>query len=241
MQVEGKYPFAGGGKIVTDYADEYQEVIAAVEAVNAIACLTKISREKSRQLEALEVELLQDDGPVDGVKPRKQKSRKSPLIFSPPALNKELKAKLYPLGWAKTTKKGYGEYQVRLERAKHPRTMDGIKNKVGLEIQFAKYAFMAYDILSKTVIFKKRKLIDVSIEVVVMKSLWDEMSSGPGYFEQIVADLKARGTTSLDIPTMVLGIALTTKEVAEMTEMREAFKAEHAERKEADKKPKRRK
>lgn len=238
MQVVGKYPFAGGEKILTEYADEYQEVIAAVESARALNCLTKISEEKSRQLEELEIELLQEDDPLEGVKSKK---RKSPLIFSPPALNKELKAKLYPLGWAKTTAGGYGEYQIRLEGTKHPRTMDGIKNKVGLEIQFAKYAFMAYDILSKTVIFKKRKLIDVNIEVVVMKSLKDEMSSGPGYFEQIEADLKARGATSFDIPTMVLGIALTAAEEAEMIEKRAAFKVEHAKKTDTHKKPKRRK
>jgi hypothetical protein len=30
------------------------------------------------------------------------------------------------------------------------RAMDGVKNGVGLEIQFGKYAFMGYDILSNT-------------------------------------------------------------------------------------------
>ena len=99
--------------------------------------------------------------------------------------------------------------------------MDGIKNGVGLEIQFGKYAFMGYDILSKMPIFAVRGKIDCGIEIVPMKSLSTgrlaetvlieqqtgyRMSTGVPYFEQIKADLETRGTADLDIPVLVLGI-----------------------------------
>lgn len=98
--------------------------------------------------------------------------------------------------------------------------MDGVKNGVGLEIQFGKYAFMGYDILSKP-IFAAKGMIDCGIEVVSMKSLSTgklsetvlveeatgyRMSTGVSFFEQIKADLEARGAADLDIPVLILGI-----------------------------------
>ena len=80
------------------------------------------------------------------------------------------------------------------------REMDGIKNKVGLEIQFGKYAFMAYDIFSKMPIFHKRGLIDCGIELVLSHNMIKDFSTGVGSFNQIVVlDMKERGVADLDI------------------------------------------
>lgn len=224
MRVIGEYVHAGGEVVRDKFPHEYNEVLDAATALDALACLTKISLERNRQRE-----LVDEADPTDGT--RKKKPPKSPLIFSPPAINRRLKHYLYPLGWARNTPDGYREHSIELGDAEHPRSMDGIKNGVGLEIQFSKYAFMGYDILSKMVIFKQLGLIRAGIEVVVMKSLWKEMSSGPGYFEQIVADLEARGASDLDIPTLIIGLGLTDEEVAGMAEKREEYRAENAGRK----------
>jgi hypothetical protein len=92
--------------------------------------------------------------------------------------------------------------------------MDGLKNRVGLEIQFGKYAFMGYDIFSKMPIFAKNNLIDCGIEVVAMPSLLKYMSTGVSSFNQIVMDMEARGVADIDIPTLIVGVDCTDEEWA---------------------------
>lgn len=55
-------------------------------------------------------------------------------------------------------------------------------------------------------IFKKLNVIDAGIEIVPVKDLADEMSTGVSYFEQFVWDLEKRGTSNIDIPVLILGI-----------------------------------
>lgn len=55
-------------------------------------------------------------------------------------------------------------------------------------------------------IFKNLGYIDAGIEIVPVKALADEMSSGVSYFEQFVWDLEKRGKADIDIPVMVIGI-----------------------------------
>jgi len=54
---------------------------------------------------------------------------------------------------------------------------------VAIEVQFGKYAFVAYDLFVKHLAFFVRDQIDVGIEILAMKSLQSKMSSGPGYYE----------------------------------------------------------
>ena len=60
---------------------------------------------------------------------------------------------------------------------------DFVKDRVALEVQFGKYSFVAYDLFVKHLAFYIGDKIDVGIEVLPMKSLQAEMSSGPGYYE----------------------------------------------------------
>jgi hypothetical protein len=87
------------------------------------------------------------------------------------------------------------------------REMDFIKNRVGIEIQLGKYAFMVYNVAAKMTIFHNLRYIDVGVEIVPAKELQLEMSTGVSYFEQFVWDLEQRGVSDIDIPVLVLGIA----------------------------------
>ena len=104
------------------------------------------------------------------------------------------------------------------------REMDGIKNKVGLEIQFGKYAFMGYDIFGKMIMFKNLGKINCGIEVVPMANLQKQMSTGVSAFEQINIDFKHRGESDIDIPVYIIGIDLTDKEAREAIKLKELFK-----------------
>ncbi|HLG36523.1 MAG TPA: BglII/BstYI family type II restriction endonuclease [Nitrososphaera sp.] len=94
------------------------------------------------------------------------------------------------------------------------REMDAMKDKVGVEIQFGKYAFLTYDIVAKMVIFKNYRIIDCGVEICPMQSMLLELSSGIGAFEQVSWDLRHREVANIDIPVLVLGIAPDPKPFA---------------------------
>ena len=215
MQVGNKYSHNGGEAFINQfYGAELQEIVDAIAFVDATSVLTKMSEEKS----------------------------KPDLIFSPTELNKKLKNYLSPLGWTVPTSSGSkGFTEPRLywnsdadtfhrnigEKSagdNEYREMDGIKNKVGLEIQFGKYAFMGYDIFAKMPIFSKRGLITCGIELVAMHSLIPNMSTGVSSFNQIEMDLKARGVSNLDIPILIIGIECTPAENAGVELKRQKFR-----------------
>jgi hypothetical protein len=55
-------------------------------------------------------------------------------------------------------------------------------------------------------IFKNLQYIDTGVEIVPIKVMADDMSSGVSYFEQFVWDLEKRGVSNIDIPVLILGI-----------------------------------
>ena len=80
------------------------------------------------------------------------------------------------------------------------------KSDTGVEVQFGRYAFMAYSVSAKRTIFHNRSIIDAGIETVPVKSMADQMSSVVSCFEQIKWDLENRGVADIDIPVIVMGI-----------------------------------
>jgi hypothetical protein len=87
------------------------------------------------------------------------------------------------------------------------REMDFVKSKLGVEVQFGKYAFMVYNVCAKMTIFKNLGHINAGVEIVPMKAFVAQMSTGVSYFEQFVWDLEQRGVSNIDIPVLILGIA----------------------------------
>src|SRR5207302_7866972 len=83
---------------------------------------------------------------------------------------------------------------------------DFVKGRLGIEVQFGKYAFMVYNVCAKMTIFKNLGFIDHGIEIVPVKVFAEEMSTGVSYFEQFIWDLESRGVADIDIPVMILGI-----------------------------------
>ena len=59
--------------------------------------------------------------------------------------------------------------------------MDFVKEHLGVEVQFSKYALMVYNVCAKMTIFNKG-IIDVGVEIVPIKVFADEMSTGVSFF-----------------------------------------------------------
>ncbi len=67
--------------------------------------------------------------------------------------------------------------------------IDFFKEKVLIEVQFGKYAFMFYDLAKFQYFFNECKA-DVGVEIVPSHSLHLNMSSGVSYGEQLVFDIE---------------------------------------------------
>ena len=200
MKIINTYSFRNGEKFLkTKHPKELREVFDVIKTLDATQCLTKESAEKTM---------------------------KGKLLFSPRDLNEHLKLTLHKKSW---TAKADGKKKIFAE-PRHAfgngrfREMDGIKNKVGLEIQFGKYAFMGYDIFSKMIIFKNIGYIECGIEVVPAEELVKQMSTGVSSFNQLMVDFENRGESNIDIPVFVIGIGLTNQEKRKSEDLRALFK-----------------
>ncbi len=189
MIIAGEYPFNNGKNFLSQkFPKELQTVKDVIASIDANLYKTKVSKEKT----------------MSGT-----------VLYSPSEMNKAIKQEFLTQGWVNRRLScnypmqyyvnGYTPNISKISGAF--RDMDFVKNQVGVEVQFGKYAFAVYNVCAKMTIFKKREIIQCGIEIVPVKDLVDEMSSGIIYFEQLVWDLKERGVSDIDIPVLILGIA----------------------------------
>jgi len=84
---------------------------------------------------------------------------------------------------------------------------DFVKERVAVEVQFGKYAFVAHDLFVKHTSFYIADDIDVGIEIVPMKSLERQMSSGVPYYERDLFNLMRQGRGIPAVPIILIGVA----------------------------------
>jgi len=187
MIIAGEYSFNNGKNFITKhYPHLLEEIKEIIPLINAQDHKTKSSKEKTMP---------------------------GQMLFSPSDLNKAFKKEFFRRGWAsrKVACKYPTNYYTENYKAKKLnkgafREMDFIKEKLGIEVQFGKYAFMVYNVCAKMTIFNKLNFINAGVEIVPIKQFADEMSTGVSYFEQFIWDLENRGISDIDIPVLILGI-----------------------------------
>ena len=187
LKIAAQYSFKNGfDEIKKRYSNLLSEIKNAIGNVDASQARTKISAEKTML---------------------------GRTLYSPVKLNEAFKNELFPKGWKNVkvdceypTTYYLEEYEIRSSLKGAFRDMDFVKDRLGMEVQFGKYSFMVYNVCAKMTIFRNLDIIDCGIEVVPVKSLALEMSTGVSYFEQFVWDLESRGTADIDIPVLILGI-----------------------------------
>ena len=134
----------------------------------------------------------------------KEKTMKGKSLYSPIDLNKRMKSDFEKLGWYESRTNYWVTDDYNLisktmhlenkeqktiyeEKGKIPirsyNQTDFLKNRIAVEVQFGKYSFIAYDLFVKHLAFYVGDAIDVGIEILPMKIMQAEMSSGPGYYE----------------------------------------------------------
>jgi hypothetical protein len=83
---------------------------------------------------------------------------------------------------------------------------DFVKDKIAVEVQFGKYAFVAFDLFVKHMLFYSGGKINLGIEILPTKKMQTQMSSGIAYYEGEVYNVMRQGRNSPPVPLLILGI-----------------------------------
>ena len=119
-------------------------------------------------------------------------------MYDSDKLIKMLEEKFFSYGWK-------GSSSTELNIRSYNQT-DFVKNRVAIEVQFGKYAFVAYDLFVKHLAFYIGDHIDVGIEILPMKTLQSQMSSGPSYYEGELYNVVRQGRGVPAVPLVIIGV-----------------------------------
>jgi len=202
MIVAQKYSHLNGEEyLIVHHKKLYKEIIEVIESIDANELLTKESKEKTMA---------------------------GKMLYSPIELNKAFNKKFYNLGWNESRYR----YYITTERELLPELLslpyekqkdfllskgidepissykqtDFVKEQIAVEVQFGKYAFVAFDLFVKHLLFYSGGVINLGIEVLPTKKMQSQMSSGVAYYEGEVYNVLRHGRNNPPVPLLILGI-----------------------------------
>lgn len=186
--------------MLVHHKELWDEIMDVVGSVDAEACRTKISKEKTMP---------------------------GRLLFSPKDMNDKFKASFEKLGWKQRRQTFYVTDDEDLMRSIYSRSeleqrqaikevgrepimsynqTDFVKNRIAVEVQFGKYAFVAHDLFVKHLSFFVADIIDVGIEILPMKQMERDMSSGVPFYERDLVNVIRQGRGVPAVPLVLLGV-----------------------------------
>jgi len=201
MKIVEKYSHLNGLEFLLVHKHGlWKEIENVIKIVDAEKCKTKVSKEKT----------------MKGV-----------LLYSPIEMNNAFKKELSKYHWEESRvsywvtkdeklirktltmppdiQKQEIESQGEIAIRSYNQT-DFVKNRVALEVQFGKYAFVAYDLFVKHLAFYVGDHIDVGVEILPMKTLQSQMSSGPSYYEGELYNVVRQGRGVPAVPLVIIGV-----------------------------------
>ena len=202
MKIAQKYSHLNGEEyLIVHHKNLYDEIIQIIEGIDSSLLKTKKSKEKTML---------------------------GRMLFSPVALNRAFISAFRNRDWKESRYKYFLTTDRRLmqeivllsykEQKKHLQAngiqeplssfkqTDFVKNGIAVEVQFGKYAFVAFDLFVKHLLFYSGGIINVGIEVLPTKNMQSEMSSGVAYYEGEVYNVLRHGRGNPPVPLLILGI-----------------------------------
>jgi len=200
--IERSSHLTGEEYLLVHHKETYKEIIDVINNIEADNFKNKISNEKTM---------------------------KGKELYSPTEINKEFEKLFWSKDWESSTyyyyvDTDYSNVQIikdlKVEEQKkylesigkdnpirsHKQT-DFVKDNIAIEVQFGKYAFVAYDLFVKHLLFYSGGLINVGIEILPMKSMQSMMSTGVCYYEGEVYNILRHGRNNPPVPLVIIGIA----------------------------------
>ena len=202
MRVAARYSHLNGEEfLLVHHRELWNEILEVIESVDAEACRTKVSRERNMV---------------------------GNLLYSPIDMNRAMAAGFRERGWAQRRQGFWVTAEEKIVRAivnlppdeqkmvieeagQEPiysyNQTDFVKDRVAVEVQFGKYAFVAHDLFVKHMAFFVSDVIDVGIEILPMKELERNMSSGVPYYERDLLNVMRQGRGIPAVPLVLIGVA----------------------------------
>jgi hypothetical protein len=200
--IEKYYHLNGEEYLLVHHKKVYKEIIDIIQSIEAEKFRTKVSKEKTM---------------------------KGKLLYNPDELNREFKRLFKEKDWKDVRYSYYvtTDYLIMQELITLPlekqkefliekgvtspiysyKQTDFVKENIAIEVQFGKYAFVAYDLFVKHLLFYSGGVINVGIEILPAKSMQSEMSTGIAYYEGEVYNVLRHGRNNPPVPLLILGVA----------------------------------
>lgn len=202
MKISQKYSHLNGEEyLIVHHNDLYEEIKSVIASIDAELLRTKISKEIRK-------------GGAN--------------LYSPIELNKSFSQEFFKRNWAESRY----NYYITLDRELMEKSIlmnanaqkkfliengekepiysynqtDFVKNKIAVEVQFGKYAFVAYDLFVKHMLFYSGGVINLGVEILPTKKMQLQMSSGIAYYEGEVYNVMRQGRNNPPVPLLILGI-----------------------------------
>ena len=201
MQIGARYSHLNGEEYLLVHRKTlWKEVLAVISDVDASACQTKISNEKTMLGRLLYSPEDMNEAFKEGFEARGWKQRRNTFWVT---ADEKLMRGVYSLATEdqKRAIKGAGHEPIMSYNQ-----TDFVKDRVAVEVQFGKYAFVAHDLFVKHLSFYVSDLIDVGIEILPMKKLEREMSSGVPYYERDLVNVLRQGRGVPAVPLVLVGV-----------------------------------
>jgi hypothetical protein len=202
MKIAQKYSHLNGEEyLIVHHNTLYKEIIEAIQSIDASVLMTKESKEKTMQ---------------------------GKLLYSPIELNKSFNEKFSKLGWNESRYYYYLTTDPKIlpelimlpydkqkefllskgvsEPLSSYKQTDFVKDQIAVEVQFGKYAFVAFDLFVKHLLFYSGGVINLGIEVLPTKKMQSKMSSGVAYYEGEVYNVLRHGRNNPPVPLLILGV-----------------------------------
>ncbi len=203
MEIIEKYSHLNGEEyLIVHHNNIYKEIINIINTIDADKFRTKVSKEKTM---------------------------KGRLLYNPGELNREFKHLFKQRNWKDVRYSYYvtTDYSIMQELITLPlekqkafliekgvtfpissyKQTDFVKENIAIEVQFGKYAFVAYDLFVKHLLFYTGGVINVGIEILPIKSMQSKMSTGIAYYEGEVYNVLRHGRNNPPVPLLIIGIA----------------------------------
>lgn len=202
MKIAQKYSHLNGEEyLIVHHNNLYKEIINVIKSIDAKKFLTKESKEKTMIGKMLYSPIQLNN--TFREKFNKQnwiESRYQYYITTDPKLLTELIALPYENQKKFLISKGIKEPINSYKQT------DFVKNNVAVEVQFGKYAFVAFDLFVKHLLFYSGGVINLGIEILPTKKMQLNMSSGVAYYEGEVYNVLRHGRNNPPVPLLILGI-----------------------------------
>ena len=178
----------------------WEEVLDVIAEVDAESCRTKVSKEKQMVGKRLYAPKEMNAAFKSGLEQRGWRERRNTFWVTD---DEKLLRDIF--GLSADEQKAAIESSGRRAIMSYNQT-DFVKERVAVEVQFGKYAFVAHDLFVKHLSFYVSDIIDVGIEILPMKSLEEQMSSGVAYFERDLMNVVRQGRSVPAVPIVLIGV-----------------------------------